>query len=145
MTIETKPTSGNGAIFSDRDDAPNRIEILWKEYKKIDARISNRDTSDDQYKLELAMTEVLQFNKKYDIALTFDGSKCKFYLDGNQFLEVECSSGFKSMSPDPLLCRSVAPGYSSTWGTGWNGLIENVRFDGIQKRGILMSCTCTKL
>ena len=138
MTIMARSIPGYGAIFSDRDlvksGGSNRIELLWHKNQKIDGRVDNEDIT-----FTYNETVVLKVNNRYDVAITFDGSKCRFYLDGNQFLEVNCLSGFKGMIPDPLLCRTATPGSLPTWGTGWNGLIENVRFDGIQKRGILMS------
>ena len=123
-----KDMSHNGGIFKDYD-APNRIVFLWKQNRKIEVRRSQQNNSGVSIDFKNAVTNVLNTDERYDIAVSFDGSKCRFFLNGNQFLEVDCSSGFKGMITDPHLCYS-------NWGNGWNGLIENVRFDGSQDKGI---------
>ena len=116
-----------GGIFTDsRYVDPNRIGILWRPERKLDYRISNIDTSGSMERYE---TEVLSTNKKYDVAIVFDGSKCKYYLNGDLLSTiVDCSSGFDGMSPSPHLCYD-------NWRWVWKGSIENLRFDGVVKKG----------
>ena len=128
MTIISKDTSNFGGIFRDRDE-PNRIEILWRDNQRIDGRRTQQHNSGASNDFKGAETNVLNTDERYDISFSFDGSICRFFLNGNKFLEVDCSSGFKGMITDPHLCYS-------NWGNGWNGLIENVRFDGSQDKGI---------
>ena len=75
-------------------------------------------------------TEPLIKNKKYDVAITYDGSKCNLLLNGDSLLTVDCSNAFKSMRPLPMVCHA-----GTDWGNGWNGLIENLRFHGSKLKG----------
>ena len=137
MTIMTKPECNGceGSIFSDQDD-PNRIGILWTSSGKLDIQIGNRavqkDTSalqqNNQLRIKSVVSETLTINKKYDVSITFDGSKCKVYLnDALLGQDVDCSSGFGGMRSNPYLCNN--------FGGGWNGLIENLRFGGTKVKG----------
>ena len=128
MTILNKDTSNYGGIFSDRDE-PNRIEFLWRDNQAVDGRRSQQHKSTASNDLKRAETNALNTDERYDIAVSFDGSTCRFFLNGDQFFEVDCSSRFKGMITDPHLCYNG-------WGNGWNGLIENVRFDGSRNKGI---------
>ena len=116
-----------GGIFTDsRYVDSNKIGVLWRPERKLDYRISNSDTSGTMQRHE---TDVLSNNKKYDVAIVFDGSKCKYYLNGDLLSPiVDCSSGFNGMSPSPHLC------YDDYW-SGWKGSIENLRFNGVVKKG----------
>ena len=128
MTIMTRSECWycSGAIFSDRDD-PNRVQILWHSDKKLDMRVSNLATAGA---VKHFHTEPLIKNKKYDVAITYDGSKCNLLLNGESLLKVDCSNAFKSMRPLPMVCHA-----GTDWGNGWNGIIENLRFQGSKLEG----------
>ena len=138
MTIVTKPECNgcSGGIFSDQDD-PNRIGILWSA-QKLNIKIANgavqKDTSayqmSNQLRIKTRASGSLPLAQQHDVSIIFDGSKCKVYVNGDLVgPEFDCSGGFGSMRSQPNLCKY------DNMGNGWNGLIENLRFDGRQFKG----------